>query len=518
MEYLVNAIQAKNIDQYAIHTIGIPSIVLMERAALCVYEQAIKMVRPEDGRILVVCGTGNNGADGIAAARMLSFADYQVELLYVGNVQNASEEWKQQNQIIQNLKLSVKTVNSLANGEYIKRGEYALILDAIFGIGLAREITGVFRTVIEQINTSQTKVLSVDIPSGVAADTGMVLGCAVRADATVTFGFHKMGIVLYPGADYSGKVIVKDIGFVPGALDYAKLDAYTLDESDLTEFIKLRPSNSHKGTFGRILIIAGSENMAGAAYLSAKAAYRMGAGLVRIYTPETNRMILQSLLPEAILTTYPSQSFDGSIQKEVLDWADCIVFGPGIGREAYVETMLKVVLYDCSAPIVLDADGLRVLASSEDLQLSMTMQQVGRNRVIVTPHLGEMSALIEESVDKIQENKVLAARNFADKWHCVCVLKDARTVVAQPMKERYFVNHLGNSGMATAGSGDVLTGIIVALLAQGYDMGQAASLGVLIHAIAGDRAARQLGERAVMASDMIEALTFLREICDVRER
>jgi NAD(P)H-hydrate epimerase len=309
-------------------------------------------------------------------------------------------------------------------------------------------------------------------------------------------------------------VIVKDIGFVPEAEDYANLNAYTLEKADLKLALKSRPINSHKGSFGRVLIIAGSKGMAGAAYFSAKAAYRMGAGLVQLYTCEENRLILQTLLPEAILTTYSSEDFDGRIPEPVLHWGDCIVFGPGLGRESYVQTMLNSVIYEGKAPVVLDADGLRALADMKELRMDMLQHKILKDRIIVTPHLGEMIPLCGEcNMHDLQKNKVLYARKFAMEWNCICVLKDARTVVASSdgMDAPYFINHLGNNGMATAGSGDVLTGIIATLAAQGYKPNQAAVLGVLIHAIAGDSAAEKLGERAVTASDIIDGLCFLKD-------
>ena len=282
MRYLVSGSQMKEVDSYTIQSIGIPSLVLMEQAAAAVVREVQKKAEKKD-RIWAVCGTGNNGADGIAAARLLHLKGYTVTVILAGTKGNGTDEYKKQ----------------LAIAERCE-----LIIDAVFGVGLSREVGGTYRDLLATLpGCGAAYVVAVDIPSGIHADTGEVMGIALKADVTVTFGYEKLGTLLYPGRAYSGTVVVADIGFPPVSLERLSPELFTYEAEDI-RMIPARPAYSNKGTFGRVLIAAGSKNMSGAAYLSAMAAYRMGAGLVKIFTVEENRAILQAALPEAIITTY----------------------------------------------------------------------------------------------------------------------------------------------------------------------------------------------------------------------
>lgn len=490
MNRILTGTEMKLADRYTIEEIGIPSLVLMERAAYSIYEEIVDNITQRD-QVLSVCGIGNNGADGIAIARILFQKGFSVSICLIGNLEKASEEFLVQYKIA--TALSIPVVQNVGDREY------TVIIDSIFGIGLSREVQGIFRETIDEINRSGAFVVAVDVPSGICADTGIVYGTAIRAHMTVTFGVLKTGLVLYPGAEYAGEVVIKDIGIPEAAYPDSEYKVITYTKKDLTRLPKRNPY-SNKGTYGKVLIIAGSENMCGAAYLSAKAAYRMGTGLVRILTVKENRVILQTLIPEAILTTYDSEKPDTEIIQESIDWAEYIVAGPGMGLQQTAKLLIEYSL-QAGKPIVLDADALNFIAKHKELM------KFYHDYVMITPHIGEMSRLTDRKIRDITDQLIETCKRYAEQHHIVCVLKDARTVVCDGLQSVY-LNQSGNSGMATAGSGDVLTGIIAGLLAGGMNCFEAASFGVYLHGLAGDEAKLRKGEYALMASDIIEALSF----------
>lgn len=493
MRYLLGKEAMQKMEAYSIQRIGIPSLALMERAAMAVC-RAVCEKKNANSRVLICCGMGNNGADGLAAARMLFQKKTAVEVLLMGKPETCTEEFRVQYTIVKRLGIRMGTFSDYE--EYIKKETYDILVDALFGIGFGRPLTGSYRDLVDRINQSDAFVISVDMPSGIHADTGAVLGGAVRADLTVTFGYEKLGLVLYPGRDYAGEIRIEDIGLIRHEPEGRQ--AYTYGPEDLA-LLPARPRRSHKGTFGRLLIAAGSVNMSGAAYLSAKAAYRTGVGLVRILTPEANRTILQSLLPEAILSTYDPEHFSVSALLELCDWADVMVIGPGLGKENHVRMLVNYLLQYSQAPAVLDADALNLIARYPDMTALLS------GRVIVTPHLGEMAGLTGRSAADIQGNLPESAVTYSQTTGAVCVLKDARTVVSDG-REEFYLNTSGNNGMATAGSGDVLTGILGALLAAGMPPYEAAVLGVYLHGLAGDAAREERGTYALMAEDILEGI------------
>jgi len=524
MRRLLTAAEAKAIDRYTIETIGVPSVVLMERAALAVAEACVDLVDAMHGgipmkkKILCVCGTGNNGADGVAVARILNLRGYQAEILYVGNEERSTEEFRLQLKMARNLQIPVCKANEPT--EYIKEGEYALIVDALFGVGLTRPVEGLYAELIGQMNRSGAKLVAVDLPSGVSADDGKIMGCAVKATVTVTFGEEKLGMILYPGTEYCGKCVIAEIGLAEEQYEAtekcAKRPAFTYDREDLKR-LPARPAYSNKGTFGRVLVIAGSPNMGGAALFAGMAAYRMGAGLVEIATAKENRVFLQEALPEAILTIYDNALDPKEWLISAMGRAKAIIMGPGLGTEGNGEEILAVLLKHAQVPLVIDADGLNLLACSEELMhlLAERRQQgnclAGREGigekfpVIVTPHLGEMSRLTGKSVKEIRSTLIATAKEYSQKTGTICAMKDARTIVASP-DGRTYVNTSGNCGMATGGSGDLLTGIIAALLAEGTDAFESASLGVYLHGLYGDKARERYGERTMIASDLAKII------------
>ena len=490
MKKIVSCSQMKNLDRHTIEVKKVPSLVLMERAALSVAEEMVK----EPGRLqntLVVCGMGNNGGDGAAIARILFLWGYQVSLLFLGNPEHMSEETKRQKEICDSYGVP-ETNNPCWN-------EYTTIVDAVFGIGLSRNVQGVYQEMMEQINQSGAYIWAVDIPSGINGDTGAVMGMAVRADETVTFAFAKAGHYLYPGTSFCGKLHVKDIGIYMEP-DDRETYLHCPEISDFKCFPE-REKDGNKGTFGKILIVAGSCNMAGAAYLSARAALLTGAGMVKIHTVEENRMILQQLLPEALLYTDSEKNWEErkKMWQKNLDWADVVVVGPGIGQEQRARELTAFYLKNCRKPMVVDADALNIIAAEQHLK-----EFLG-NHCILTPHMGEFSRLTGISISKLKENPVFYARRTARTLGAVCVAKDARTVTALA-DETIYLNLSGNDGMATAGSGDVLSGILGGLLGQYKAFAMVAPLGVYLHGLAGDEACRTVGKRCMTAADILQGL------------
>jgi len=507
MQHIVTAEQAKEIDRFTIEEVGIPSMVLMERAALAVVEKIVSRVKASD-RILCICGRGNNGGDGIAVARMLHQEGYAVSVQLIGNPEKATKDNLRQVEIAK--KIGVSFVNNL------QVEEYNVIVDAIFGIGLSRNVTGIYEEVIQSINKHRGIVFSVDIPSGIHSDTGQVMGCAVQADVTVTFGYAKQGELFYPGTEYAGELVVSQIGFVNPFGENCSMFSY--ERKDLQQWMPKRQAYSNKGTYGKVLVIAGCKNMAGACYLSAAAAYAVGAGLVEIITPETNREIIQTLLPEAVLHTYEEEC--GGKQQD--EWmrdickAKAIVIGPGLGRDLCARKLLDLVMEYATVPVVLDADALQILADNSAWIEAFHGEKLAwklRENMILTPHLKEMTDLLGEevSVADLQAQK-LDVREICKDNANVLVLKDARTLVIQG--EKCYINLSGNSGMATAGAGDVLTGIMLGLLAQRVPPYMAASLGVYIHGLAGDIAAERQGTYSMTARDIVDAIPEVLRACE----
>ncbi len=499
MKYVVDAHTMNAIDHFTTDEIGIPSMVLMENAARKFVEVMLPQISLED-RILAVCGSGNNGGDGVAAARILHEMGYHVDIYMVGDEAKSTPQMTCQLKIARNIGLSV--FNS------VKVSEYTVIIDSLFGVGLKRAIEGNYAKRIEEINNCKNKVFSVDLPSGVDGTNGRILGIAIRANYTVTFGCQKFGLLLFPGCECAGEVTVVDIGFPKKAFDAVSNKGMYYEPEDLIRMPQ-RMRRSNKGTYGRVLIIAGSEEICGAAYLSAKAAYRTGAGLVKVLTPECNKAVIQSLLPEVLLSTYSPQEVDFWRLKKEIDWATVVVIGPGIGLS---ENSRKMVLYaaeNVKIPLILDADSINLLADEEkyvinDKKNHSTVLHLPSN-VILTPHLKEMSRLTKLSLHHIVSNLYEVATQYKGSY--VLVLKDARTIVID--EEHVYINVSGNDGMATGGAGDVLTGIIAGLVSQGSDNFTAAALGVYIHGLAGDYAAKQRNHYSVIAGDIADALSYV---------
>ena len=462
----------------------------MERAALATMQEIIKRYPNPVTKVLVVCGSGNNGGDGVAVARLLYLKGYNVTIYFAGNREKATEETKRQMFIAEQYGVEI-------SDEYPK-DIVDVIVDALFGIGLSREVTGKYAEILQKMTEQDGYKVAVDIASGISADTGAVMGTAFAADLTVTFGFIKAGQLLYPGAEYTGELKVADIGIDEQSLYEIKPELNMLETLDLNRLPR-RVNRSNKGSYGKLLILAGSKQMAGAAVFAAKAAYRMGCGLVRVATVEENRMILQELVPEAVLAVYNNGTDVVEFVETQLHWADAVVAGPGISQSDLSERMLYELLKRIQVPCLCDADALNLLSKHPD------WWKLVQSPLVITPHLGEMARLTGRPITEIRDRLVQTAQEFAMEHQITVVLKDARTITAQPDGQSY-INVSGNHGMATAGAGDVLSGVVGALLAQKLDMYLSAALGVFIHGLAGDAAAERVGHCAMMASDIVDGL------------
>jgi hydroxyethylthiazole kinase-like uncharacterized protein yjeF len=485
MEQLLFADEMLSSDRYTIEHIGIPSPVLMERAALEVARRVSERAGIRSD-ILSICGSGNNGGDGIAAARILHQMGHHVSILFAGNPEKRTDETKFQMEIAKKTGVPFVTQADFSC--------YDLIIDAIFGIGLARMVEGRYKDLIQAVNDSHKMVIAVDIPSGIHADTGSVMGCAVRCTETVAMQYAKPGHYLYPGCLYSGRVHAADIG-VQKKDGLSKL--YLPRPGDLKNMMPARSPDGNKGTFGKLLLIASTKNMAGAALLSARAALKTGVGMVKILTPEVNRVIVQCALPEALLSTYTTPEEAIACLKEDLQWCTAAAAGPGMGNSPSTGSIVRYLLRHAEVPLVLDADALNCLEGDTEILSAY------RAKLVLTPHIGELARLTKRQVSELKADAIRNAVQIAGACRAVLIMKDARTVTAYPDR-RVYLNVYGNDGMATAGSGDVLSGICGALLAQGGSPESA----VLIHALAGDKAADMAGQASMTSGDIIDHIKY----------
>ena len=491
MQLWVNAAQMKAADQYTIQKLGVPSMELMEHAAqACV--QVLEDEKVDLSHVCIVCGSGNNGGDGFAIARILQNNRYSVETFCVGNPEHYTEETQEQMHRLQ--ECGGKITYGMPQED-----SYSVIIDAVFGVGLSRKVEGRYRQVIEQMNRMRGTKFAVDIPSGLSATTGCILGCAFKADYTVTFQLKKIGLELSQGRTMAGRVIVPDIGISTDSICEDQEIVRTAGKDIYRKMLPDRPEDSNKGTYGRLLVIAGSKGMAGAAYLNAHAAYMTGAGLVRIYTSSDNREILQTLLPEAIITTY--EEYNKEELLSLLTWADGVCIGSGLGMSRLSEKILKTVIEYVKVPCLIDADGLNLLAENKNY-----LNQMAERRFVITPHLKEMSRLTDTPVEELKADRIQILKDFISRYRITCVLKDSRTLIASEEKG-IRMNLTGNSAMAKAGSGDVLAGVISGWMVQGKEAEDAAELGTYIHGLSGDLAKFEKGVYSVMARDLIEYIS-----------
>ena len=512
---ILNAAQMREADRYTIEDIGIPSLVLMENAG----RQVVAAIEAAyearlDGRVAVLSGRGNNGGDGFVVARTLLQRGIDTAVFVIGSVADVRGDARTNLDILGRLGVTVVEISDEQTWElhFSEISQCTLIVDAMFGTGLKAALAGMMETVVADVNASGIPIVSIDLPSGLSADTSHLIGDCIDASMTVTLAAPKLPLVLPPGEAHAGDVVIADIGIPTDVLDSLEgPHIELLTPEQIRDLVEPRTADSHKGDFGRVTIIAGSRGKTGAAYMAAIGALKSGAGLVTVATPASCLPVVASMGPE-FMTEPLAESREGSVTPAAIEKVlelrqDVIACGPGLGRDPAVAEFVRMLLDRSSSPLVLDADALTVLADDP----SVLVGREDRN-VIITPHPGEMARLIGASVDEVQSNRIDVASEFATTHHVYVVLKGHRTIIATP-EGHVFINPTGNPGMASGGTGDVLTGMIAAWLAQLLDAEAACRLAVFLHGAAGDLAEAREGQVAMTATDLVahlgDALTHL---------
>jgi NAD(P)H-hydrate epimerase len=503
----------RELDRRTIEEIGLPGAVLMENAGRGAAE-AIQSRFSEcfPGPVLILCGRGNNGGDGFVIARHLRDAGWDVHTLLVAARAAVGGDAALMLGVYERSGGSVREIPDAAALADALNGVvgYRLCVDALLGTGIARAPEGLVAKAIAWLNEQTMPVVAVDLPSGVDAASGKVPGAAVRADLTVTFAFPKVGLVSYPGAGHAGDVLTVQIGIPRSMVDVAPDDFLLVDGDEARRLLPSRPAAGHKGMFGHLLVVAGSLGKSGAALMTAEAGLRAGAGLVTLACPAEMQAIAAGHLVEVM--TAPLTEFDGAISlqamEELLALSDdkqAVAIGPGLGVGDETAALVRRYLKETGLPVVVDADGLNALPG----HLEVLEHRRGRATVL-TPHPGEMARLCGRTAVEIQADRIGVARDFAARHGVVLVLKGARTITAFP-DGCVRINASGHAGMASGGMGDVLTGLIGGLLAQGLDSGDAAALGVYLHGLAGDRLLAQHGDAGMLATDLLFELPAARK-------
>ncbi len=506
---IVSVMEMREIDKAAIKGLGIPGVILMENAGQSVVDAMEDFFDMEGvGKVTIVCGKGNNGGDGFVVARYLMNQDIIVDVFVVADsLTSVSGDAKKNLDILKKLGLKPQTIKTKRDIGKFRVSIYSsdIVVDAIFGTGFSGKLSGIAELIVREMNESGIAIVAVDTPSGIDSDIGSVAGMAVKAELTVTMGLPKQGQFLYPARHYVGELYVADIGFPEQTIEGVVPAGTLVDSAVVQRFLPWRAPNLHKGAFGRTLIIAGSTGMTGAAALSATSALRAGAGLVYLAIPEHLNAVLETKCTEAITIPVPHTS-DGSIAldsyyglMEKMDTIDVVAIGPGMGQQRETQKLVRKVVKDAKAPLLIDADGINALVGNLSLLKKRSMP------TIVTPHPGEMARLIDMGAAEIESNKIEVARKYAAEWGVVLVLKGAPTVTAEPDGSFWLNGHV-NSGLATAGSGDVLSGLIIGFLGQRTTPLAAAVSGVHIHGLCGEVLLEEIGEHAMIAGDLIDAI------------
>lgn len=527
---VVSVEEMRQMDRRASEEFGVSSLVLMENAGRAVarvawdilhgsgdapllsptlnllHEAGTLLRKPaSSGSAALVCGTGNNGGDALVAARYLSNWGVQCTALLAGPEQKLKGDALASYQALQKLGVPVHEMSGQRQYQALRDAD--VVVDGLFGTGLRGELDEDAADIVGLINSAQAPVVSVDIPSGVQGDTGQVSGPAVQADVTVTFAAPKPAHLIFPGAGLSGRVVVGDIGIPVALMQAASPRAkFLLTRDGVAEMLPKRPEDAHKGTFGHAGILAGSPGLMGAAEMAARSCLAAGAGLTTVATPSAQYPVLAAKLTEAMTFAVgvDEERFGPGHIDQALEQAeawDAVAIGCGIGRDPGTFEFVRRFVAEASKPLVIDADALNALAGHAE-----TTPKGSRPAAVLTPHPGEMARLIGTDVESVQSNRVEAATRAADDLGAVCVLKGAHTIVAAPHGRAWFCV-TGNAGLAKGGSGDTLTGIIVALLAQGLSPVDAACAGVWIHGKAADLAVENKAPAALLASDCIRAVS-----------
>ena len=499
------------LDKFSIEKIGIPGVVLMENAALKIVKHINLYFEQEqhlERNIVIVAGKGNNAGDAFAVARHLFLSGNKVKLYCLFNRELITGDARLNLNILQNLGVVTQILEDEAGLEQlfsdIKNAK--LVVDGIFGTGFRGQVQGHIAKVIELINASSRYIISIDIASGIESATGKVADFCVKANKTVTFELPKIGQLVYPGANYTGQLVVETIGMPKQAIESIGLNTNLTDSDFLNNVIPKRQAEFNKGNCGKVMIITGSIGMAGSGCIAAKASLRTGSGLVYIAGPSSLINIYQSVVPEAVAIRLEDNS--GIISEkstdtilDMLKKCNVAAIGPGLSVSESIYNIINSIAESISIPVVLDADALNAISKNTALF------QKFKKAVVITPHPGEMSRLTGLEISYIQNNRIDVARKYSTMWGVVIVLKGAKTIIADK-DGKVHINPTGNAGMATAGSGDALTGIITSIMGQGVNAYDAAVAGTYIHGLAGDIAATSKGEAGLTAMDIVENVPY----------
>ncbi len=492
--------EMRNMDRRAIEEFGIVQELLMENAGQAAYFTILKEFGIKNKRFVTFCGVGHNGGDGLVVTRKIFSNGGKVTVFVLGDRSRFEGAAKQNFDIVNKLQIDVIDLQDAEMAlETINQAD--AIVDAIFGTGLNRDVKGIYKEVIDLINASQKTVFSIDIPSGINGNTGQVMGSAVKADFTTTFGLPKTGNLLYPGFAHAGKLYVTNISFPPVMQNSARLKIATNDLTPLHE----RNKDGHKGNFGKVLFIAGSSHYLGAPYFSALSFLKAGGGLSYLATPANVAAFIGSKGSEIVFV--PQQETEqGSIsmknKQQLLDFSedvDMVIMGPGLSLNDETQTLVRELCLEIKKPLLIDGDGITAIAGNPECLIKRTAPSV------LTPHPGEMARITGQNIDEITNNKINILQKTAQQLNTTIVLKGAHTLIGYP-DQSVFINLSGNPGMATAGSGDVLTGTIAAMTGLGYPVNDAVRTGVFLHGFAGDLAAKLKGEDGLIAGDIMDQL------------
>jgi hydroxyethylthiazole kinase-like uncharacterized protein yjeF len=499
--------EMRNLDRRAVKEFGISEDLLMENAGQAVHSVILQKLGIQNNKFVVFCGVGNNGGDGLVVARKIHSNGGEVKVFLLDDEVGFKGAARRNFEIVYKLPVEMRRVSSI-DSVLPELFDCDGIVDAIFGTGLARKVAGIHQDVIELINASQTMVFSVDIPSGINGDTGEVMGVAVEADYTVTFGLPKLGNILYPGYEHCGDIYVSHISFPPELYNSGAIKAEINNPLDLPE----RAKDTHKGNFGKALFIAGSSSYFGAPYFSALSFLKAGGGMSYLATPESISPFLASKGSEIVFVPQ-KETASGSVALEnaerLLEFSegtDMVVLGPGLSLAPKTQELVRRLVPEIKKPLLIDGDGLTAIAGSTG--------RIKKRKAptILTPHLGEMSRITGMEIDEIDQNKMDVLQRTSRELNAIIILKGAHSLIGYP-DGGVFINVSGNCGMSTAGSGDVLTGTIAAMYGLGLALGDAVRMGVFVHGFSGDIAAVDKGEDGMTAQDILDCLPEAVKLC-----
>lgn len=485
----------KKMDKATIEEWGMPSILLMENAIFSIVKHFENL-----DNILIICGTGNNGGDGLVLARHLYNKNKNVKVCVASGIKAKTKDFEVNYELLKKLPIEILLLdndNSFGILERVSK-ESEVVVDCLFGTGLKRKIENPHADIIQIINRSKAFIISIDVPSGLCSSTGKTLGETVEADKTITLQTMKMGFLNYDALKYLGELSIEQIGIPSMIIKKVSEKVQVLEKKDVIKLVPKRKIYGHKGNYGKLLIIAGSSKYSGAAYLTTKAAIKTGSGLVNLYTSKELKVSLESKLNEAIISNYDS---DEELKKAI-EKSDVIAFGPGLGNTNETLHKLKIIINHFKGKLLIDADGINVLSNNLKLLDNSACE------IIITPHPGEMSRITGKSIDYINKNRIEVSKEFSSQHRVVVLLKGLYTSITGG--EEVFVNPTGNSAMASGGMGDTLSGIIASLIGQGLDILEAAQLGAYLHGYVGDNLSKTM--YSVNANEVIKNIPlFLKE-------